>query len=576
MTDLTNEQILFNAVKELTKELKEQRKENKRLKSLSSIDIDEEFDNESNSGSSSPVSTSSTEFKLIPRPQLSEPIIFEVKIPQLPNALKAVIQDSPYMSTLFGKNNRFHFNFNNTSDQLIQTLPSKQFACGVCRISHVLYFLGDVTRCFKHDHDGYVFSKPPFESQNTYIKAVYNHKTMNKQGAALFLGKSVLGKKAEISFVDYYLPTTNIIRPFSSGISSNIVDIANYENGFLISFLNPKSHEYNLTYIDCSEQFGSKTILKFEDYAFYSMSKFLYINSEVYCFACHYDLQKDISELDNLRPQASTDARLTPSTTQTQFMLITTKRDKLKQSKRRDATSIACKTDFLPDPTTFHRKDTVTLFDCLASPTTPTSSKYDLSPFGNITISSSSSSGSDSPTNSEDGITSPPIIKGIHAVFIKYKDRKHIIVPIYNHNVISIYPTDNNYYALTDTSQIIRIHISRRTNKPSADIINLIPKEPYNKITIKKSNKAFKSLDGNNAMFLQTDKSLFYVAKHIGNDYYTRVIYTVPGEVKLVATKFEEFTISLYLTNYSVINMHIENFDTSTISYTTGTVSVNQ
>ena len=130
-SNLTNEEILFNTVKELTIELKEQRKENKRLKSLTSIDLDDltNDDNcshsESNSGSCSPVSTSSVEFKLIPRPQLSEPIVFEVKIPQLPNALKAVIQDSKYMSTLFGKNNRYRFNFTNTSDQLIQTLSTK-------------------------------------------------------------------------------------------------------------------------------------------------------------------------------------------------------------------------------------------------------------------------------------------------------------------------------------------------------------------------------------------------------------------------------------------------------------------
>ena len=44
MSTPTNEEILFNAVKELTIELKEQRKENKRIKSLTSIP----FNNDTN------------------------------------------------------------------------------------------------------------------------------------------------------------------------------------------------------------------------------------------------------------------------------------------------------------------------------------------------------------------------------------------------------------------------------------------------------------------------------------------------------------------------------------------------
>ena len=103
-------------------------------------------------------------------------------------------------------------------------------------------------------------------------------------------------------------------------------------------------------------------------------------------------------------------------------------------------------------------------------------------------------------------------------------------------------------------------------NDPNCNFEELFvrPKKAYNKMYLCDPNE-YTRLDGfDNSIFLTTDNEVYRVLAWIDDTLHATKIYTIPGKEKILSMKPLYDSLTLYLSDYSIIVIHYESFQFQT------------
>lgn len=476
----------------------------------------------------------------------------------------------------------------NTTNHLTAGKSKSLEAFTVKLIAGDLYYVGDI-----------VLKLPPLEEHHEFSSFFENVPLLTKPYNKLIRNSNIDAKQLILclgfsdsrktkSYVDCYFLSSESIYPLLSPFVDSIIDITSYDHGFLVSYYKNDGN-FDVGYIDCSfvkestiKKLGSRITSIAPDINFSYVGEFLYSHKSNICFFFNGSMkERKIADTRYMsKPRFNQDERsesTNPKTYKKQRKLhgITDEQivDKYDQDiKRRSSHKSKRKTssvnediehnDFKRRPSIKADTDFVLKLHQILKEVVPVDSKQQPVPTVKPKpIKLDSKPIKQKKSNSRDMNNS---------LFIKKKNHEPEIVRIPEScgEVISAHPYESDYFVLTDKHILLRI-TGLHDDDPRCKIqeLSIFPKDEYNHMYIKEVND-YVVIDGfDKAIFLTTPNSVYRVYNITDDIYYTTKIYSLTGNQSIINLKLLPESLTLYLSNYSLINIHFDSFQLQTYTH---------